>query len=144
MSISRVCIRKPEDLAMRPPGSCRVVLTLSHWPRWLSGGPCAYHGIIDTFPKAAQPRFSPTHGLFRVRVGVRVRGWVGPTPVPLSDQEVLSAGKREQPTTPKTRAANLVDELKKAPKPKTAKEHREDVNRESDPKSCCRCGSKKK
>ena len=47
----------------------------------------------------------------RVRVGVRARGWVGSTPVPLSDQEVLSARKREQPTAPTIRAANLLGEL---------------------------------
>ena len=51
-----------------------------------------------------------------VRVGVRdrvrVTGWVGSTtPVPLSDQEVLSARKREQPTAPKIRAVNLLGEL---------------------------------
>ena len=58
-----------------------------------------------------QPRLSPISGPFWVRVGVRVRvgvgvrvrarGWVGSTPVPLSDQGVLSARKREQPTAPK-------------------------------------------
>ena len=47
----------------------------------------------------------------RVRVGVRERGWVGSMPVPRSDQKVLSARKREQPTAPKIRAANLVGEL---------------------------------
>ena len=52
-------------------------------------------------------------GPFRVRVGVRVsvRGWVGSTPVPLSDQEVLSARKGEQPTAPNIRAATLLGEL---------------------------------
>ena len=47
-----------------------------------------------------------------VRVRARVKGWVGSTPpVPLSDQDVLSARKREQPTAPKIRAANLLGEL---------------------------------
>ena len=50
-------------------------------------------------------------GLGLVRVRVRARGWVGSTPVPLSDQEVLFARKREQATAPKIRAANLLGEL---------------------------------
>ena len=87
----------------------------------LCGGPQI--GITNTFPKAAQPRCSPISGAFWVRVGVRVRvkvrvrvtfrarGWVSSTPVPLSDQEALSACKREQPTAPKIRAANLLSEL---------------------------------
>ena len=49
--------------------------------------------LVNNFPKAAQSRFSPISGPFWVRVGVRVRvrarvrvrGWVGSTPVPLSD-----------------------------------------------------------
>ena len=67
-------------------------------------------GIIIKFPTAAQPRFSPGLGV-RVRIRVRAKGWVGSTPVPLSDQEVLSARKREQPTAPKIRATNLLGEL---------------------------------
>ena len=51
----------------------------------------------------------------RVRARARVRGWVGSTPVPLSDHEVLSARKREQPTAPKIRAANLLGELERYP-----------------------------
>ena len=83
--------------------------------RGLCGGPQI--GIINKFPKAAQPRFSPISGPFwvrvgvRVRVGARVRGWVGSAPVPLFDQEVLSARKRAQPTAPKIPPANLLGEL---------------------------------
>ena len=46
-----------------------------------------------------------------VRVRFSVREWVGSTPAPRSDQEVLSARKREQPTAPKIRPANLLGEL---------------------------------
>ena len=85
--------------------------------RGLCGGPQI--GIINNFPKAAQPLFSPIPGPFWVRVGVRVRvrvrvrarGWVGSTRIPSSDQELLSARKRKQPTAPKIRAANLLGEL---------------------------------
>ena len=53
----------------------------------------------------------------RVRVRARLWGWVGSTLVPLSDQEVLSARICEQPTAPKTRAANLIGELPPEPEP---------------------------
>ena len=78
---------------------------------------CPQIEIMSKFPKAAQPRFSPISRPFWVRVGVRVRvrararRWVGTTPVPLSDQEVLFARKREQSTIPTIRAANLLGEL---------------------------------
>ena len=75
---------------------------LSHWPKamWWSAG-----RNNKKNPTAAQPRFSPVSGPFWVWVGARVtarvRGWVGSTPVPRSDQEELSARKRKQPTGPK-------------------------------------------
>ena len=45
-----------------------------------------------------------------VGVRVRIRAWVG-SPVPLSDQEVLSARKRKQAAAPQIRAAKFLGEL---------------------------------
>ena len=89
--------------------------------RGVCGGPQIKK--INTFPKAAQPRFSPISGQLWVRAGgrdrvrvrvrakVRARGWVWSTPGRLSDHEVIPAGKRERATAPKIRAANLLGEL---------------------------------
>ena len=46
----------------------------------------------------------------RLRLSGRVRGWVGSTSVPRSDQRFL-ARRREQPTAPNIRAANLLGKL---------------------------------
>ena len=94
--------------------------------RGLCGGPQI--GIINKFPKAAQPRFSPISGSFfflgsgfvfiffgsglglGLGLGLRLGCGLG-LRLLLSDQDVLSARKREQPTTRTIRAANLLGEL---------------------------------
>ena len=99
-------------------GSARILkgsFTLS-----LADGLCggAQIGIINKFPKAAQPGYSPISRPFWVRIGVRVRvrvrarardrGWVGSTPVPRSDQEVLSGSQKRTAHRPKDPGRQLV------------------------------------
>ena len=96
---------------MWPPGSWRVLLTLSHWPSdtWWSAD-----RTVKIYRKAAQSCFSPVSDPFRAWVRVRARVGLG-LGAGLSQRPYLDprlpARKREHPTAPKTRATRLLGKL---------------------------------